>query len=109
MYHQARVMTSAQYYLDAYNSYKSMKMEDEALDILLISMKTKDTIVGEAEQFQVANEVQSVYSNIESTLSSEYGLSAQDINDINAIEGKKEYTKRIMEVTGTIEKIMPES
>ncbi|WP_408071481.1 hypothetical protein [Butyrivibrio sp. JL13D10] len=109
MYHKARVMTSAQYYLNAYKNYKSMKMEDEALDILLISMKTKDTIIKEAEEFQVAAEVQSVYSNIESTLSTDYGLSAQDIKDINSIESKAEYTKRIMETTGTIEKIMPEN
>ncbi len=108
MYHQARVMTSAQYYFNAYKSYKAMKMEDEALDILLIAMKTKDSIMGEAEEFQVVNEVQSVYSNIESTLSSEYGLSSQDIAEINEIKTKPEYTRRIMEATGTIELIMPE-
>ncbi|SDB49274.1 hypothetical protein [Butyrivibrio sp. INlla16] len=108
-YHKARVIAGANYYFDSYERFKAMNMEDEALDILLIGMKKKHEIETEAEEFQVAGEVQSVYANIESALTSVYGLSAQDIEELNAIEGKKDYTKRIMEITGSIEKIMPKS
>ena len=100
-------MTTASYYLDAYNKYVAMNMKDEALDSLLIGMRKKDEITKEAEEYQVVSEVESVYSNIESILASEYSLDSAQIEEVNALEDASAYTKRVMEITGTINDIMP--
>jgi hypothetical protein len=103
LYHKARVMACANHYMDSYNNYLAMNMKDEAVDSLLVGMRTKDAIIKEAEEFQVAGEVESVYSNIESILTGEYGLSAADIEEVNKLTDKAAYTKRIMEIAGTLE------
>ena len=45
----------------------------------------------------------SVYDSIESLLSENYGLSEEDINEINSIKKDRDYTIRIMEILGMFE------
>nr|MCR5100912.1 hypothetical protein [Butyrivibrio sp.] len=103
MYNQARTLSWAQRYVDSYENYKSMNMEEEALNSLLSGVRQYSELTADAEQFQVENQVKSVYDNIESILESEYGLTSEDIAEINAIENKKEYTLKLMDVCGTLE------
>ena len=103
LYNQARVLANVNHYLDSYNNYIAMNMKDEAVDSLLIGMRTKNDVIAQAEEFQVAGEVESVYSNIESILTGEYGLTLADVEEVNKLTDKAAYTKRIMEIAGTLE------
>nr|WP_051207737.1 hypothetical protein [Butyrivibrio sp. AE3006] len=103
LYNQARVLANANHYMDSYNNYIAMNMKDEAVDSLLIGMRTKNDVIAQAEEFQVAGEVESVYSNIESILTGEYGLTLAEIEEVNKLTEKAAYTKRIMEIAGTLE------
>ncbi len=105
-YNQARVLARIDYYVKAYDNFIAMNMKDEAVDSLLKAMRMKKDIEMEADEFQVAGEVENVYSNIESILANDYGLSIQDIEEINALKEKPAYTKRIMEVTGTLKTLI---
>ncbi len=106
LYHQARVLSCANHYVSSYNNYIAMNMKDEALDSLLKAMRAKKTIVVEAEEFQVAGDVENVYSNIESILANDYGLTLAEVDEINDIKDVSAYTKRVMEITGTLEKLI---
>ncbi len=103
IYEQSRVLAWAQRYLSGYQNYSAMNMKEEALDMLLMAMRNKDSLLEEASKYGVENQVQSVYDNIESLLSESYGLSSEDIEEINSIKKERDYTIRLMEIVGTLE------
>lgn len=103
VYEQSRVLAWAQRYLDGYQNYTAMNMKEEALDMLLMAMRNQKDLVEEAAKYSVENEVNSVYDSIELLLSESYGLSADDIAEINSIKKDRDYTIRLMEIVGTIE------
>ena len=43
-----------------------------------------------------------MYDNIESLLSTNYGLTESDISEINSIKKERDYTIRLMEIVGTL-------
>ncbi len=102
IYEQSRVLAWAQRYLDGYENYVAMNMKEEALDMLLMAMRNQEDLISEAAKYQVEIEVNSVYDSIESVLSENYGLSAEDIAEINAIKKDRDYTIRLMEIVGTL-------
>jgi hypothetical protein len=102
IYEQSRVLAWAQRYLDGYENYVAMNMKEEALDMLLMAMRNQEDLISEAVKYQVEIEVNSVYDSIESVLSENYGLSAEDIAEINAIKKDRDYTIRLMEIVGTL-------
>ena len=103
IYEQSRVLAWSQRYLDGYENYTAMNMKEEALDMLLMAMRNRDDLIEEAAKYSVENEVQTVYDSIESLLSESYGLSAEDVAEINSIKKDRDYTIRLMEIVGTIE------
>ena len=103
VYEQSRVLAWAQRYLDGYQNYTAMNMKEEALDMLLMAMRNQSDLVEEATKYSVENEVNTVYSSIELLLSESYGLSSDDVAEINAIKKDRDYTIRLMEIVGTIE------
>ncbi len=102
IYEQSRVLAWAQRYLDGYENYVAMNMKEEALDMLLMAMRNQEDLISEATKYKVEIEVNSVYDSIESLLSESYGLSAEDIAEINAIKKDRDYTIRLMEIVGTL-------
>lgn len=103
MYEKSRVIAWAERYLKGYENYKAMNKEVEALDMLLMSERNKEKLLEDATKFNVEKQVSSVYDSIESLLSENYGLSEEDINEINSIKKDRDYTIRIMEVLGMFE------
>ncbi len=103
IYEQSRVLAWSQRYLDGYENYTAMNMKEEALDMLLMAMRNRDDLLEEAAKYSVENEVQDVYASIELLLSESYGLSAEDVAEINSIKKDRDYTIRLMEIVGTIE------
>ena len=103
IYEQSRVLAWAERYLSGYENYIAMNMQEEALDMLLMAMRSKDSLLEEAVKFGVEIQVQTVYDSIESLLSSNYGLSETDISEINSIKKERDYTIRLMEIVGTLE------
>ena len=103
IYEQSRVLAWAERYLNGYENYIAMNMEEEALDMLLMAMRNHDDLLEEAAKYGVEVQVQSVYDSIESLLSANYGLGADDIAEINSIKKERDYTIRIMEIVGTLE------
>ncbi len=103
MYERSRVIAWAERYLNGYENYKSMNKDVEALDMLLMAERNKEGLLEEATKFNVEIQVTSVYDSIESLLSENYGLSEEDINEINSIKKDRDYTIRIMEVLGMFE------
>ena len=103
MYERARVLAWVDRYMKGYENYKAMNKEVEALDMLLMSERNKQNLLDEATKFNVEIQVRSVYDSIESLLSENYGLSEEDINEINSIKKDRDYTIRIMEVLGMFE------
>ena len=103
IYEQSRVQAWAMRYLDGYNNYTAMNMKEEALDMLLMAMRNKADLLAEAEKYNVVFDVDKVYSDIELLLSDSYGLSADDVAEINSIKKDRDYTIRLMEIVGTIE------
>ena len=65
--------------------------------------RNKESLLEEATKFNVEIQVSSVYDSIESLLSENYGLSEEDITEINSIKKDRDYTIRIMEVLGMFE------
>ena len=102
IYEQSRVLAWAERYLAGYENYVAMNMEEEALDMLLMGMRNKGDLLEEAAKFNVEIQVQSVYDNIESLLSTNYGLTESDISEINSIKKERDYTIRLMEIVGTL-------
>lgn len=103
MYEKSRVIAWAERYLKGYENYKAMNKEVEALDMLLMSERNKEKLLEDATKFNVEKQVSSVYDSIESLLSENYGLSEEDINEINSIKKDRDYTIRIMEILGMFE------
>ena len=103
VYEQSRVLAWSQRYLTGYENYMAMNMEVEALDMLLMSKRNKESLMEEATKFKVENQVRSVYDSIESLLSENYGLSEEDVVEINSIKKERDYTIRIMEIVGKLE------
>jgi hypothetical protein len=66
-------------------------------------MRNKEDLIEEATKFSVEIQVQSVYDIIESLLSDNYGLSAEDIKEINSIKKERDYTIRLLEICGILE------
>ena len=103
VYEQSRVLAWSERYLMGYQNYKAMNMETEALDMLLMAKRNKDELLEEAQKFNVEIQVQSVYDSIESLLSENYGLSEEEISEINSIKKDRDYTIKLMEIVGTLE------
>ena len=103
VYEKSRVLAWSERYLLGYQNYKAMNMETEALDMLLMAKRNKDDLLQEAQKFNVEIQVQSVYDSIESLLSENYGLSEEDIAEINSIKKDRDYTIKLMEIVGAIE------
>ena len=103
IYEQSRVLAWAQRYLDGYENYMAMNMKEEALDMLLMAKRNQYSLVQEAAKFNVEIQVNSVYDSIESLLAQDYGLTEDDIIEINSIKKDREYTIRLMEIVGTYE------
>ncbi len=102
IYEQSRVLAWAQRYLEGYENYAAMNMKEEALDMLLMGMRNRDSLVEEAAKYGVENEVNNVYDSILSVLSANYGLSEEDVLEINSIKKDRDYTIRLMEIVGTL-------
>ena len=81
-------------------NYTAMNMDKEALDMLLMAKRNKDEIMQEAQKFNVEIQVQTVYDSIESLLSENYGLSEEEIAEINSIKKDRDYTIKLMEIVG---------
>ena len=103
IYEQSRVLAWADRYLSGYENYIAMNMQEEALDMLLMGMRNKSDLIEEAAKYGVEKEVQIVYDSIQSLLSDNYGLAEADIEEINSIKKKTDYTIRLMEIVGTLE------
>jgi hypothetical protein len=103
IYEQSRVLAWAERYVAGYENYVAMNMKEEALDMLLRGMRNKEDLLEEAAKFNVEIQVQSVYDNIESLLSENYGLNADEISEINSIKKDRDYTIRLMEIVGTLQ------
>ncbi len=102
VYEQSGVVAWAQRYIDGYENYAAMNMKEEALDMLLMGMRNKDSLLEEAAKYGVENEVNNVYDSILSVLSANYGLSEADVVEINSIKKDRDYTIRLMEIVGTL-------
>lgn len=100
IYEQARVIAWAERYMKGYENYTAMNMDKEALDMLLMAKRNKDEIMQEAQKFNVEIQVQTVYDSIESLLSENYGLSEEEIAEINSIKKDRDYTIKLMEIVG---------
>ncbi|WP_026515682.1 hypothetical protein [Butyrivibrio sp. MC2021] len=105
MYEQSRVIAWAERYVNAHENYNAMNMKEEALDMLLMAMRNKKDILDQAAKFNVEIQIESVYSKIESLLLEEYGLTEEDVKDINSIKKDRNYTLRLMEIVGTLDPI----
>ncbi len=103
VYEQSRVLAWSERYLSGYQNYVAMGMKEEALDMLLMGMRNKSELLEEAAKFNVEIQVQTVYDSIESVLLEKYGLSGDDITEINSIKKDRDYTIRLMEIVGTLQ------
>lgn len=80
--------------LSSYDNYVNLNMRPEALNALLVGVERYRRILPEAENYNVAAEVNDIYAQILDRLSA-FGLSEQDALDILSVEDDVEYTQRL--------------
>jgi len=95
---KATMVLKLQRKYNAYNNFKAMGMEAEALNALLQGQLVYYDIYEEAVSYNMQNEVEQIYASILEVLSDTYGLSEQDAIDINSLETDLAYTKAVRAV-----------
>ena len=81
--------------LQSYETYNKLEMQAEALSALIEGVERYQMFRMDAEQYGVANEVDSLYTQILSALSENYGLSEEEALDIIASDGDLIYSEKI--------------
>lgn len=85
--------------LSSYNNYVNLNMSPEALNALITGVERYQKILPEAENYNVASEVNDIYAQILDRLSA-FGLSEQDALDLLALDDDVEYTLRLNAIIG---------
>ena len=81
--------------LQSYETYNKLEMQAEALSALIEGVERYQMFRMDAEQYGVANEVDSLYTQILSALSENYGLSEEEALDIIASDSDLIYSEKI--------------
>lgn len=93
---------------EAYENFKNMGKDLEALDALIQGVSRYDTMTAAAEEYGVTQEFSDIYAKILAALSSEYGLAEADAREINAYVDDYTYTKRLKSIVSGTEFTEPE-
>ena len=92
---RSKVIMKMQRKLDSYKNYSKMGYELEALHALLEGLTVYDNVNLEAEQYQVAEEVEDIRADILMILSANYGLSEENARELLQNEDEISYTKAL--------------
>lgn len=84
--------------LSSYENYVNLDMRLEALDALISGVERYQTVLPEAEAYNVGNEVTDIYVQILGKLSADFGVSEADVLDIIGSEDDEVYSQRLMDI-----------
>lgn len=89
---KSEVILKMQRWYESYQNNRKLGREREALDALIRSIETYDFINGEAEEYGVLNEVDTIKATILDVLQSEYGLGEEQARELLQYENALDYT-----------------
>jgi len=107
LYNQAYAILKMQRRVEAYQNYKSLGLEVEALDALMQGVEQFDELYAYAQMNNAATEVMSVYQELLNILQSSYGLTEEQARDIVAEEDDLIYTLRLEALVGGYDYVNP--
>ena len=84
--------------LDAYYNFVQLNMMEKALNSLIESIKVYDSLVIFAQEYNVLDEVNKIYSNILSILSSQFNLSEENARGILNTDSDATYTRTLQSI-----------
>lgn len=100
IYEKTKIILQLNHKLDAYGNYKEMNMPVEALDSLLSGYMLWQKLSDKIAEYAAVSETEEIKVQIVEILSSEYQISEQQANEINALNDY-EYTLKLEEITGS--------
>ena len=101
LYEKSKMILQLNHKFEAYGNYKKMNMPVEALDSLLSGFLLWQNLADEIVEYDAVSETEEIKNQIVDTLSSEYQISEQDAEEINALTDY-DYTLKLEEVTGSL-------
>lgn len=90
-----RICMQLQHQLDAYDNYYEMGMYLEALDSLMKGIRSYDTNISKAEQYDVMEQFSELEVKLVKQLQDEFGVTTIQARSINGILEQEEYTGRL--------------
>ena len=107
LYNQAYSILKMQQRLDAYESYKSLGMELEALDALIEGVAQYEELYAYGQTNGASDEISTRYQEILNTLMDVYGISEEDAITIAQEDDDLCYTLRLEAVLGGYDYVDP--
>ena len=98
LYNQLRTLMLIQREYDSYNASIKMKRPVEGLSSLVKGVKRYEENKDKAELYGVEKDAKTIYSNICDRLSTVYGITAEQADELNSMKDNKEYTRRLKEI-----------
>ena len=97
-YDRVRTTAYVQKQLDFEEVYWNAGMYPEALDALCQALNRYDAFFAEAQEAGSNGELEGMYTIIETRLTGDFSVSAEEGREIFALEDRKEYTRRLQEL-----------
>lgn len=98
LYNQLRTLMLIQREYDSYNASIKMKRPVEGLSSLVKGVKRYEENKDKAELYGVEKDAKTIYSNICDRLSTVYGITPEQADELNGMKDNKEYTRRLKEI-----------
>ena len=98
IYDKTETILKMQRKYDAYENYKTLGMEPQALNALVEGCALYDSIYEYAVSLGIQEEIQQIEEKILAKLQDEYSLSKDDVTKINQLESDVEYSKAIYNI-----------
>ena len=90
-----RICMQLQKELDSYENYYKMRMYLESLDSLIKGIRSYDTNMSKAEEYEIVSQYNELESQIASSLYSEFGVTETEARRIISSETQEEYTAKL--------------
>ena len=98
IYDKTETILKMQRKYDAYENYKTLGMEPQALNALVEGCALYDSIYEYAASLGIQEEIQQIEEKILAKLQDEYSLSKDDVTKINQLESDVEYSQAIYNI-----------
>ncbi len=90
-----RICMQLQKELDSYENYYKMRMYLESLDSLIKGIRSYDTNMSKAEEYEIVSQYNELESQIASSLYSEFGVTETEARRIISSETQEDYTAKL--------------